>query len=109
MAFPGVRAPRSATAEDCGQLVICFSFPQHHLGGEVGSEELYPELPLLCKDVVALVVTELPFLSPLRKFIGEAAYPFSIGSFGGVVVILPFLDIWAVVFAGHCVFSPSMA
>jgi hypothetical protein len=39
MAFPGVRAPRSATAEDCGQLVICFSFPQHHLGGEVGSEE----------------------------------------------------------------------
>jgi hypothetical protein len=40
MAFPGIRAPRPAIAEDCGRLVICFSFPKHHLGGEEGSEEL---------------------------------------------------------------------
>jgi GNAT superfamily N-acetyltransferase len=38
MAFPGVRAPRSAIAEDCGRLVNCFSFPKHHLGGEARSE-----------------------------------------------------------------------
>jgi hypothetical protein len=106
MAFPGVRAPRSAIAEDCGRLVICFSFPKHHLGGEAGSEEPLSGLSLLCKDVVPLVVTELPYLSPLRKFIGDAAYLFSLGRFGGVEIILPFLRIWTVVFAAHCAFSP---
>lgn len=70
-------------------------------------KNLYPELPLLCKDVVPLVVTELSLLSPRCKFIGEAAYLFSSGSFGGVVVILPFLRIWTVVFAAHCAFSPQ--
>ena len=72
-------------------------------------KDLYPELSLLCKDVVPLVVMELPLFSSRCKFIGEAAYPFSIGSFSGVVVILPFLRIWTVVFAGHCAFSPSIA
>jgi hypothetical protein len=55
------------------KLAICFSFPKHYLGCKAGSENLYPESPLLCKDIVPLVVTELPFLSPLRKVIGEAA------------------------------------
>jgi hypothetical protein len=72
-------------------------------------KNLSPELPLLCKDVVPLVVTELPFLSPFRRFIGETAYPFSLGSFGGVGVILLFPHIWTVVFAVHCAFSPSIA
>jgi hypothetical protein len=94
-------------AEDSGRLVNCFSFPKHHLGGEARSERLYSELPLLCKDVVPLVVMELSLFSPRCKFIGEAAHPFSIGSFGGVVVILPFLRIWTVVFAVHCAFSPQ--
>ena len=70
-------------------------------------KDFYPELPLLCKDVVPLVVMELSLFSPRCKFIGEAAYPFSIGSFGGVVVILPFLRIWTIVFAVHCAFSPQ--
>jgi hypothetical protein len=64
----------------------------------------YPESPLLCKYIVPLVVTELPFLTPLRKFIGETAYPLFLGSFGGVGVLLLFLRIWTVVFAGHCAF-----
>jgi hypothetical protein len=41
--LPGVRAPRSTIAEDCGRLVICFSFPKHHLRCKAGRENLYPE------------------------------------------------------------------
>jgi len=48
------------------------------------------------------LVIDLPFLSPLRKLIGKAAYAFSLGSFGGVRVILPFLRILIFVFAFHC-------
>jgi hypothetical protein len=40
MAFPGVRAPRSAIAEGCGRLVNCFSLPKHHLKGGACSERL---------------------------------------------------------------------
>ena len=106
--LPGCRrAPRSAIAEDCDRLLNCFSFPKHHLGGEARSERLLFGILLLCKDVVPLVVMELSLFSPRCKFIGEAAYTFSIGSFGGAVVILPFLRIWTVVFAVHCAFSPQ--
>lgn len=35
-----------------------------------------------------VVVTELPFLSLLREVIDEVAYPFSLGSVGGIRVIL---------------------
>ena len=108
MALPGVRAPRSAIADDWGRLVICFSFPKHHLGGEARRENLHPKL-LLCKDVVPLVVMELSLFSPRCKFIGEAAYPFSIGSFGGVVVILPFLRILDCCFRCSLCFFSSIA
>jgi hypothetical protein len=53
---------------------------------------------------VRFVVPELPLFSSLRKVIGEAAYPLSLGSAGGILVILLILSIWAVVFGGHCVF-----
>ena len=43
MAFPGVRGPMPAIAEDCGQPVICFSFPKHHLGCKARSAEPLPE------------------------------------------------------------------
>ena len=67
-------------------------------------QNLYPKAPLLCEDIVALVVTELPFLSALRKIIGEVAYPLFLGSVGGVGLFLLFLRIWTVVFARHCAF-----
>jgi hypothetical protein len=51
---------------------------------------------------VPIVVPELPFFSSLCKVIGEAAYPLSLGSVGGIRVILLVLSIWTVVFAGHC-------
>jgi hypothetical protein len=56
MAFPGVRAPTPAIAEDSGQLVIWFSFPKHHLGCKTGSEEPLSGTPLLRKHIVPLVV-----------------------------------------------------
>jgi hypothetical protein len=37
--LPGCPRSEVSHAEDCGRLVICFSFPKHHLGGEAGSEE----------------------------------------------------------------------
>jgi hypothetical protein len=67
-------------------------------------KNLYPEAPLLCEDIVPLVVAGLPFLSPLGKFIGEAAYQFCLASCEGVSVILLFLRIWTVVVVGHCAF-----
>lgn len=36
---------------------------------------------LLRKDVVFLVVIELPIMSALRKFIGDVVDPFSLGRF----------------------------
>ena len=65
------------------------------------------ESSLLRKDVVAVVVPELPFFSSLRQIIGEAAYPFSLGSVGGIRVVLLFLSIWTLLFAGHCAFLLS--
>jgi hypothetical protein len=62
------------------------------------------ESSLLRKDVVTVIVPELPFFSSLRKVVGEAAYPFSLGSVGGIRVVLLFLSIWTLVFAGHCAF-----
>ena len=62
------------------------------------------ESSLLRKDVVVVIVPELPFFSSLRKVVGQAAYPFSLGSVGGIRVALLFLSIWAFVFAGHCAF-----
>jgi hypothetical protein len=62
------------------------------------------ELSLLRKDVVPVVVPELPFLSSLRKVIGEAAHPLPLGSVSGIRVILLVLSIWSVVFANYCAF-----
>ena len=70
MAFPGVRAPRSATAEDCGQLAICFSFPKHLLGGEARSEDFYIRNYHYFVKMLCLVVMELSLFNPRCKFIG---------------------------------------
>ena len=98
------RCPRTEASltEDYGQLVISFSVPKHHLGCKAGSEEPLAG-PLLCEDVVPIVVTELSFLSPPRKFIGEVAYPFLLGCSGGVGVLLLFQRIRIVAFVNQCV------
>ena len=98
------RCPRTEASltEDYGQLVISFSLAKHHLGCKAGSEEPLAG-PLLCEDVVPIVVTELSFLSPPRKFIGEVAYPFLLGSSGGVGVLLLFQRIRIVAFVNQCV------
>ena len=98
------RCPRTEASltEDYGQLVISFSVPKHHLGCKAGSEEPLAG-PLLCEDVVPIVVTELSFLSPPRKFIGEVAYPFLLGSSGGGGVLLLFQRIRIVAFVNQCV------
>src|SRR5580692_3679723 len=98
------RCPRTEASltEDYGQLVMSFSVPKHHLGCKAGSEEPLAG-PLLCEDVVPIVVTELSFLSPPRKFIGEVAYPFLLGSSGGVGVLLLFQRIRIVAFVNQCV------
>jgi hypothetical protein len=103
MAFPRVGAPRPAMAEDYGQLVMC-SVSRSITPDVRRAVKDLTESPLLRKDVVPIVVTELPFLSPLRKVIGEAAYPLSLGSVGGGGVILLVLSILTVVFAAHCAF-----
>jgi hypothetical protein len=72
MAFPRVGAPRPAMAEDCGQLVMC-SVSRSITPDVRRAVKDLTESPLLRKDVVPVVVTELPLLSPLRKVIGEAA------------------------------------
>jgi hypothetical protein len=109
MAFPPVGAPRPAMAEDCGQLVMCsvsrsITPDVRRAVKDLTESAILRKSPLLRKDVVPVVVTELPFLSPLRKVIGEAAYPLSLGSVGGGGVILLVLSIWPVVFAAHCAF-----
>jgi hypothetical protein len=58
---------------------------------------------LLRKDVVPVVVPELPFFGSLRKVIGEAAYPLPLGGVGDIRVILLLLSLWTVIFASHCV------
>jgi hypothetical protein len=98
------RCPRTEASltEDYGQLVISFAFQKHHLGCKAGSEEPLAG-PLLCEDVVPIVVTELSFLSPPREFIGEVAYPFLLGSSGGVGIVLLFQRIRIVAFVNQCV------
>jgi hypothetical protein len=39
MAFPMPPLRGQPILEDCGELMISFSFPQHHLEGEAGGEE----------------------------------------------------------------------
>jgi hypothetical protein len=97
---------KSVMAEDCGQLMML------QVSRSIPSDVRQPvknlaESSLLRKDVVSVVVPELPFLSSLRKVIGEAAYPLFLGGVGDIRLVLLLLCIRNAVFARHCAFSSN--
>jgi hypothetical protein len=68
------------------------------------SSTLYSEYPLLCKDILLRVITLLPFPASPRSLVRYAAYPLSLGGYGGAEVVVLFLCICIVGFVGHCAF-----
>ena len=104
MAF---RRFRLVMAEDCGLMML--QFPEASRRMVRRPVKNPAESSLLRKDVVPVVVPKLPFFGAFRKVIGEAAYPLSLGSVRGILLILLLLSIWTVVFASHCACSPSIA
>jgi hypothetical protein len=89
-------------AGDCAQLIM-LQLPEAARQVWLAVKNLAAS-SLLRKDVVPVVVPELPFSSSLRKVIGDAANPLPLRCVGDIRVILPLLGIWAVVFVGHCAF-----
>ena len=95
---------RLVMAEDCGLMML--QFPEASRRMVRRPVKNPAESSLLRKDVVPVVVPKLPFFGAFRKVIGDAAYPLSLGSVGGILLILLLLSIWTVVFASHCASSP---